>query len=106
MDPDAAADDLPRLRVRALVVEDLGAESHVIFPVDAPKVSADAVRAAADRADGADDDALLADDQRALFTARVDAHRSVGPGEEIELALDPARLHFFDPLTGEVLGRR
>jgi multiple sugar transport system ATP-binding protein len=106
MDPDAAAPDLPRLRVRALVVEDLGAESHVIFPVDAPKVSVDAVRAAADQPDGGDEAPLLADDQRALFTARVDAHRSVGPGEELELALDPSRLHFFDPLTGEVLGRR
>ena len=52
-----------------------------------------------------DDAALLADDQRALFTARVDAHRAVGPGEEIELAVDPARLHFFDPETGDVLGR-
>ncbi len=36
----------PRLTVRAEVVEDLGSETHVIFPVDAPRVIAEAVRAA------------------------------------------------------------
>jgi hypothetical protein len=27
------------------------------------------------------------------------------PGTELELAVDPARFHFFDPDTGAVLGR-
>src|SRR5690348_15271705 len=53
-DADAA---LPRMRVRATIVEELGAESHVLFPVDAPRVATDAVRAAADRSE---DGALLA----------------------------------------------
>ena len=40
----AGADpSLPRMRVKADVVEELGAETHIIFAVDAPRVSAEAV---------------------------------------------------------------
>jgi multiple sugar transport system ATP-binding protein len=100
---DAQADaSLPRLHVRAMVVEDLGAESHVIFAIDAPRVVAEAVRAAEDEAEAAE--GLLADDDRALFTARVDAQEPVSPGTELELAVDSRRLHFFDVATGAVLG--
>jgi multiple sugar transport system ATP-binding protein len=98
-----AAPDLPRVRVRIDVVEDLGAESHLIFAIDAPRVSAEAVRAAADLA--ADDEGkLFANDQRAVFTAVVGAKRATTPGSEIELAVDTAHLHFFDPATGHVVG--
>jgi multiple sugar transport system ATP-binding protein len=99
-DADAA---LPRMRVRATIVEELGAESHVLFPVDAPRVATDAVRAAADRSE---DGALLADDERSLFTARIEGYEPVAPGTELELAVDTSRLHFFDPETGGVVGRR
>jgi multiple sugar transport system ATP-binding protein len=88
---------LPRLRVRADVVEDLGSESHVIFTVEAPRVAADAVRTAEPS------ETLLADDDRALFVARLDSQ--VSPGSTLDLAVDPRRMHFFDPATGDVLGR-
>jgi len=94
---------LPRLRVRAEVVEDLGAETHVIFPIDAPRVVSDAVRVAQAVQDPGE--GLIADDTRALFTACIDGERPVTPGTELELAVDPARFHFFDPGTGAVLGR-
>jgi multiple sugar transport system ATP-binding protein len=103
-DGDSADPTLPRLRVHATVVEDLGAESYVIFTVDAPRVVADAVRAAADTA--APDESLLAYDTRAVFTARLDGERGVAQGEEVDLALDPRRVYLFDPATGDVLGRR
>jgi multiple sugar transport system ATP-binding protein len=97
-----AAPDLPRMRVPVDVVEDLGAEHHLIFTIDAPRVSAEAVRAAADLA--ADDEGkLFANDQRAVFTAVVGSKRATAPGSEVELAVDTTRLHFFDPLTGEVV---
>jgi multiple sugar transport system ATP-binding protein len=97
----AASPELPRMRVRVDVVEDLGAENHLIFAIDAPRVSADAVRAAADI--GADDEGkLFATDQRAVFTAVVDAKPATTPGSDIELAVDTAGLHFFDPATGLV----
>jgi multiple sugar transport system ATP-binding protein len=96
---------LPRIRVHADVVEELGAESHVIFPVDAPRVVTDATRAAAD-VQGDDDATLLADDQRPRFCARVDGRSSVAVGREVELAVATDRLHFFDPETGATLGDR
>jgi multiple sugar transport system ATP-binding protein len=91
----------PRMSIRADVVEDLGAESHVIFTIDAPRVSADAVRAAADLAEG-DEGKLFADD-RAVFTACLDTRSIPGTGLDHELAVDHTRFHFFDPATGLTL---
>jgi multiple sugar transport system ATP-binding protein len=97
-----AEPSLPRLRVRASLVEDLGAESHVMFSLDAPRVVAEALKGVEDMDE---EEGLLADDNRARFTARIDGQHVVTPGMEIELAVDPARLHFFDPASGAVLGR-
>jgi multiple sugar transport system ATP-binding protein len=94
-----AEPDLPRIRVKPDVVEDLGSEQHVIFTIDAPQVTAEAVRAATDEGD---EGKLLADD-RAVFTAVVDARRTIGVGSELELAVDHRRLHFFDPSTNLAL---
>ena len=91
----------PRMRFHPDVVEDLGAESHVIFTVDAPRVSAEAVRAAADLAEG-DEGKLFADD-RAVFTACLDARGDLGSGPELEVSVDHTRFHFFDPATGLTL---
>jgi multiple sugar transport system ATP-binding protein len=97
----AAADgELPRLRVKPEVVEDLGAETHVIFTLDAPRVVAEAVRAAAEDKD--DDGKLFADD-RAIFTACLDSRRPVAVDAELDLAVHHHRLHFFDPATGLAL---
>jgi multiple sugar transport system ATP-binding protein len=100
-DPSAEP-DLPRVHIRPDVVEDLGAESHVIFTIDSPRVSADAVRAATETSDE-DEGKLFADDQRAVFTARLDARRRVSPGADVVLAVDHRRFHFFDPATGLAL---
>ena len=91
--------EYPRLHVRPDVVEDLGSENHVIFTLDAPQVTAEAVRAASDAGD--DEGKLFADD-RAVFTAVVDVRTALSTGS-VELAVDPQRLHFFDPATGLVL---
>jgi multiple sugar transport system ATP-binding protein len=85
------------------VVEDLGSEAHVIFPLDAPRVVAEAVQAAVQDL-GDDEGALFADDQRSLFTARVEGEVSIRPGSPVELAVDTRRMHFFDPATGAVVG--
>ena len=92
---------IPSMSIRPDVVEDLGAESHVIFTLDAPRVSAEAVRAAADLAEG-DEGKLFADD-RAVFTACLDTRGELGSGVECEVAVDHTRFHFFDPATGLTL---
>jgi multiple sugar transport system ATP-binding protein len=92
---------LPRIRPKIDVVEKLGSESHLIFAVDAPRISAEAVRAAQETAD---DGVLLADDERAQFTARVDGRFAVQAGDEVTLAIDASALHAFDPESGLALG--
>jgi multiple sugar transport system ATP-binding protein len=93
---DAAFADpsLPQVEVDVQVVEDLGADAHVIFQIDAPPVDVTEVREAA-----GDAETLIATD-RATFTARVDPQTSARVGRRLRLAVDPAKLHYFDPATG------
>jgi hypothetical protein len=47
---------------------------------------------------------MLADDRdRTFLTARVDARTKASVGNRLRLAVDPARLYFFSPDTGESL---
>jgi multiple sugar transport system ATP-binding protein len=93
---DAAHADpsLPRLDVQIEVVEELGADTHVLFTVDAPPVDVSEVREAAGEAE-----ALIAV-EGSLFTARVDPETSARPGRQLQLAVDPSRIHYFDPESG------
>jgi multiple sugar transport system ATP-binding protein len=99
---DAAFADpsLPTIEVEATVVEELGSESHVIFPIDAPAVDVESVLAASDEGERA---MLIADDRRSLFTAEVSEASKVRPGQRIRLALDPSRFHYFDLESGAAL---
>ena len=100
---DEAPAALPRITVRADVIEELGGVSNLLFLLDAPRVVTDSTRAAAEA--GSDDEGtLLADDQRVRFCACVDGRRAVTVGEEVELAIDNEHLHFFDADTGTVVG--
>jgi multiple sugar transport system ATP-binding protein len=90
---------LPRLDAQVSVLEELGSDAHVIFPVDAPRVSAEDLDAAADEPM----EGLMADDLRSLFNARVDTRTSATTGRPLTLAVDPAQFHFFDPETGTTL---
>ena len=93
---------LPRIRIRPEIVQEVGAQTHVIFRVDTPPVRADAVKAASDAHH--DEAAILADDDRAEFTAEVDSRVPVVVGTEVELAVHSPGLHFFDPDTGDAVG--
>ncbi len=95
-DPGLAASALPRLRVRVEVLEELGADTNVFFRVEAPKVAIDV------RSDDEKDTTLLPD-ASTLFTARVDPRTRVRGTGEAELAVDPSRFHFFDPVSGAAL---
>ena len=97
-----ADEGAPRLRAELEVVERLGAESHLIFPVDARKPGG-AAAAAADEATHESDATLLADDDRVRFTAVIPGRRRFAPGEVVELVVPPEAVHLFDLATGEAL---
>jgi multiple sugar transport system ATP-binding protein len=81
--------------VNVEVVEELGADTHVLFTVAEPRVEVSEVRAAA-----GDEDATLGAVEGSLFTARVDPATAARPGQPLQLAVDPSRFHYFDPETG------
>jgi multiple sugar transport system ATP-binding protein len=92
--------NLPEIDVQVDVVEDLGSDSYVFFPVEAEQiVIEDAV------ADDPDDEtSILAEDKnRTLMVARVDARTSARVGGTARLTIDPSRLYFFAPETGDSL---
>src|SRR5690606_41627053 len=80
------------------MVEDLGDARYVIFDVTAARVDTEATRAAMEARTA--EDALLIPEERAQFTARLPADVPASAGSPLTLAIDPHRLHFFDPATG------
>ena len=97
-DGETASPALPRLSVQVDVLEELGAETHVCFPVDAQRITVETGD------DHDEDDATLLASHSTLFTARVDARTEARQGTTASLAVDPARFHFFDPANGGSLG--
>jgi multiple sugar transport system ATP-binding protein len=83
------------------IVEDLGSEQLVVFPVDSPRYHVGPAVAAGEQGD---DELLLADTTRARFTARLDMRRPVRIGETTELYFDLDRLYLFDSEDGSALG--
>jgi multiple sugar transport system ATP-binding protein len=98
-DEDAGA---PRLRAELEVVERLGSETHVIFPVDAEKPAGEAAAAAVEATENSDA-TLLAADNRLRFTAAIPGRRRFSHGETVELIVPPEALRLFDPGSGEAL---
>jgi multiple sugar transport system ATP-binding protein len=99
-DAEFAPAGLPQIEVRVHVLEELGSDVFVFFEVDADPVLVEG--AVTDEAD--DEAGLLAEErERALFAARVDARTKARPGEMLRLSVDPSRLYFFSPETGESL---
>jgi multiple sugar transport system ATP-binding protein len=92
---------LPTIDVQVAVLEELGSEAHVIFPLDAQRVEAEELREAQE-----DEDAQLLAEGGSMFTARVDSRTAARTGKAVTLAVNPAGFHFFDPDTGQTLRAR
>ena len=92
-----ASSDWPTIDVAVVVVEELGSDAHVFFPVDAPRITPEAIEAEGE------EDARLVADETALLNARVDPRTDARVGSGLRLAVDPRRFHFFDPETGASL---
>ena len=90
------------LTVDVRAVERLGSELHAFFSIDARQPAGPAGAGSTPRA-AADADAGL---PGAAYNgvARLDARATVRPGARVTLRVDPARLYFFDPATGQATG--
>jgi len=97
----ATGNGWPAVEAVPEVVEELGDERFVIFDIDAPRVDTDATRAAVEASTA--DDALLLPEDRARFTVRLPTDAPVTVGEPVKLVINPERLYFFDPDSGEAL---
>jgi multiple sugar transport system ATP-binding protein len=96
---DDGADRAWSIHGEVTVEENLGVEMLVFFPVNAAPVETDEIVSIRE----GDEEGLLAEERRALFTARLPSGRRRLAGKKIRLALDPERCYFFDPDTGESL---
>jgi multiple sugar transport system ATP-binding protein len=90
-----APSGLPTIEVSVAVLEELGADSHTFFRVDAPRITAEMLEA--------QDEATLLAEPTALFSARVDPKTRARVGESLELAVDTSAFHFFARDTGKAL---
>ena len=70
--------------------------------MDAAKPGGQAAAAAVE-ANENDEATLLADDDRARFTAVVPGRRRFAVGDVVELGVTTAAVHLFDPATGAAL---
>jgi multiple sugar transport system ATP-binding protein len=101
-----AKPDWARIDVTSTVTEELGSEINVIFAIDAPPVEhKDTLALAKDATEGEEEEtAIPLLDNKALWTARVNARSHVRPGQSLELAIDTHSMHFFDPDSGLAIG--
>ena len=94
-----------QIQAKIELVEALGTETNIHFCIDAPPVLTDEVRELA--ADLGKDEATRfeqrASQGRNEFIARLDPKIQFKTGQSVELSVDTAQLHFFDPATGEVI---
>jgi multiple sugar transport system ATP-binding protein len=89
------------ISVKVELVERLGSEIMVVFPVQSPKVRADQFGSA----ESADTDELgVRSANESPFTARLDGNVKLGVGETVQLAVRTDALHFFDAETGLAIG--
>jgi multiple sugar transport system ATP-binding protein len=91
---ESATPGASSLEATPAVVEELGSEAHIFFPVNAPPVTAEIL----ERSES--DEATLLPESKALFAARLGPETRARVGVPLDLAVNPARLHFFDTNTG------
>ena len=98
----AGSDGGRTIRVQVEVTEMLGAETFVHFSGKRPPVITPDIEELL--ADTGQDISSLGDTTK--FVARVSPDVQVKRGDEIDLIVDTARLHFFDPTTGHRIGAK
>jgi ABC-type sugar transport system ATPase subunit len=98
-----APGDPGALTAEVRAVEQLGSELHAFFSIDARPAGGLAAARQAGAVGDADQDALLPG-QAHNGVARLDPRSGVRPGRRVTFQVDPGRLYYFDPDTGEATG--
>ena len=93
------ADYSESMKVKVSLLEQLGSDSYVHFYKDIKPVQSEAIEEIL--ADEGEDITVLGDSTK--FIARINPNSTVAEGEEIELKINPSKLHFFDPESGDVI---
>ena len=87
------------IKVKVSLLEQLGSDSYVHFYKDIKPVQTEAIEEIL--ADEGEDITVLGDNTK--FISRINPNSTVAEGEEIELKINPSKLHFFDPESGDVI---
>ena len=88
-----------KLNVTVTLLEQLGSDSYIHFYKDIKPVQTEAIEETL--ADEGEDISVLGDQTK--FIARVSPNSVVKEGEKITLSIDPSKLHFFDPASGDAI---
>ena len=87
------------ISIKVTLLEQLGSDSYIHFYKDLKPVQTEAIEEIL--ADEGEDITVLGDETK--FIARINPNSTVQEGEEINLSIDPSKLHFFDPDSGSAL---
>ena len=87
------------INIKVTLLEQLGSDSYIHFYKDLKPVQTEAIEEIL--ADEGEDITVLGDETK--FIARINPNSTVKEGEEINLSIDPSKLHFFDPDSGNAL---
>ena len=87
------------IKVSVSLLEQLGSDSYIHFYKDIKPVQTEAIEEIL--ADEGEDISVLGDNTK--FIARINPNSTFVEGKEIELKIDPSKLHFFDPETGDAI---
>ena len=82
--------------IKVSLLEQLGSDTYVHFYKDIKPVQTEAIEEIL--ADEGEDISVLGSETK--FIARINPNSTVEEGQEINLALDPSKLHYFDPDSG------
>ena len=88
-----------KLDIQVSLIEQLGSDSYIHFYKDIKPVQTDAIEEIL--ADEGEDITVLGDQTK--FIARVNPNSAVKEGDKITLAIDPSKLHYFDPTSGNAI---
>ena len=85
-----------RINIDVSLLEQLGSDTYIHFYKDIPPVQTKAIEEIL--ADEGEDISALGTETK--FIARINPNATIKEGQNINLSIDPSKLHYFDPDTG------